>query len=166
VPPPPEVFDELRHLRDESVLCERRGSGDMGIRVDRHHEVFHGDARGQPVFAGHISGDSNLHQVSSTTVAGRRAGRRGADAPVEVQLAADIRQEPALEQVRELLLSRLGVASPVVVDIDRPADGTVEESIPKPAEGTYADRDIVLPQSLLEYGRLSVALAHLLPSAS
>ena len=35
----------------------------------------------------------------------------------------------------------------------------------KPAEGTYADRDIVLPQSLLEYGRLSVVLAHLLPSA-
>lgn len=133
---PPEAFDELRHLCDEFVLCERRGSGDMGIRVDRHHEVFHGDARGQPIFAGHISGDLSLQQASSTMAAGRRAGRRGDDAPVEVQPAADIRQEPALEQVRELLLRRLGVASPGVVDIDRPADGEVEESIPKPADKT------------------------------
>jgi hypothetical protein len=68
--------------------------------------------------------------------AGRRAGRRGDDAPVEVQPAANIRQEPALERVRELFLRRLGVASRVVVDIDRPADGTVEESIPKPADKT------------------------------
>ena len=136
VRPPPEAFDELRHLCDESVLCERRSSGDIGIRIDRHHEVFHGDACGQPIFAGHISGDSRLQQVSSTTVAGRRAGRRGADAPVEVQPAADIRQEPTPEQVRELLLPRLGVVNPVVVDIDRPADATVEESIPKPADKT------------------------------